>query len=1042
MSQKPWRVLVVDDSPDDRAEARRLLLLGSDMRYSFEEAETGAEAVRMALGGVAPDCMVVDYNLPDMEAPEVLAALCAATGVSVCPVVVLTGSSSAERGRLVLRAGAQDYISKDRLTAPGLTRAVENAIERWVLASELRDREARLRAVDAQLRRNHDTLSNLVQNDPFGIYVVDADFRLWQVSQGAQKVFENVRPLLGRDFDEVMRIVWPDPFATEVIARFRHTLDTGEAYAAPSTSEHRADIGQVEAYDWRIERVSLPDGRPGVVCYFYDLSERQRWLARLTESESFYRQTLESIPGMVFTSTPAGAWDYVSQAWLNFTGAAAAAHHGDGWLDLLHAEDRPRALASWRAAVESRGECDLEVRVRRADGAHEWFKLSGRGIRNAAGDVARWFGTAMNVDDLKQVEGALEARSRELQTLADNTPDILSRFDTELRHRFVNVAVEKATGRKREEFIGKTNREMGMPTAQSDASDAAVRRVFDTGQPTSIAFTSEGSGEPRHYTARLVPERGPDGLVQYVLGVTHDVTEQTRAEEQRRLGEERLRMALSAAGAGAWDWQLSTGEMTLSPENDELYGFGPAAGSTTYAEWEARIHPDDRARAHAAVRDAVERRTPEFRAEFRVVHPHDGTIRWLLGCGQVEFDASEKPVRMGGINLDITDRKRFEEALSESDKRKDEFLATLAHELRNPLAPLRTGLEVARLSPVGSAADKAREMMERQLRHMVRLIDDLMDVSRVSRGKIELRKERVAMSVIVRDAVEASRTLIDAGGHALVVELPSEPIWINGDLTRLAQVVSNLLNNAAKYTRPGGRIALTARVEADRAVVEVSDSGAGISADDLPKVFDLFAQVHRTVERAQGGLGIGLSLVKTLVALHGGSVTAESAGVGHGSRFTVRLPLHSADAQPGDGTGRVEKNMAQQQGRRILVVDDNVDGADMLATLLELSGHETATAYSGTEALSAAHALRPEVAFLDIGLPGMDGYELARRLRSAPEHGQAVLVALTGWGGEDDKRRSAEAGFDYHLTKPVDAAEVKALLAGLPARAVMRPPQG
>jgi len=401
---------------------------------------------------------------------------------------------------------------------------------------------------------------------------------------------------------------------------------------------------------------------------------------------------------------------------------------------------------------------------------------------------------------------------------------------------------------------------------------------------------------------------------------------------------------------------------------------------------------------------------------------------WLTAPGLTR--AVENAVERWALDGELRDR---EDKLGESDRRKDEFLATLAHELRNPLAPLRSGLEVLRLSPSGPSAERAREMMGRQLAHMVRLIDDLMDVSRISHGQIELKLERVTVATILRDAVEASQALVDGENHALVVELPDAPIWVRGDLTRLAQVVSNLINNAAKYSPPGSHIRVTACVEASHVVVVVVDDGTGIAADDLAKVFDLFSQVHRTVERAQGGLGIGLSLVKNLVMQHGGSVTAESAGLGRGSTFTVRIPCEMAEA-PRAHAAEDEQLRAPTGGRRILVVDDNEDGAEMLATLLQLSGHETATAHSGEEALSSAGAFRPEVAFLDIGLPGMDGYELARRLRSDPEHRHAVLVALTGWGGADDKRRSAEAGFDYHLTKPVDAAAVDALLAGLPSR--------
>jgi CheY-like chemotaxis protein len=322
-------------------------------------------------------------------------------------------------------------------------------------------------------------------------------------------------------------------------------------------------------------------------------------------------------------------------------------------------------------------------------------------------------------------------------------------------------------------------------------------------------------------------------------------------------------------------------------------------------------------------------------------------------------------------------------------------------------------------------AERARDIMERQLAHMVRLVDDLLDVSRVSRGKVELRRERLAVATILEHAVETSRPLIDAGRHALTVRAPAAPLWIFGDLTRLAQVFSNLLNNAAKFTAAGGAIELSAAAEADQVVIRVRDNGAGIPAEMLPRVFDMFAQVDRTLDRAQGGLGIGLALARGLVEMHGGTTEADSPGLGFGSTFTVRLPR----AAEGDATDEPNRAAGPAPRRRILVVDDNVDGAESLALLLELGGHEIATAHGGREALAVAATFAPDVVLLDIGLPELDGYEVARRLRADPRTAGARLIALTGWGSDADKQRSHDAGFDAHLTKPVDAATLAEVLA-------------
>ena len=365
---------------------------------------------------------------------------------------------------------------------------------------------------------------------------------------------------------------------------------------------------------------------------------------------------------------------------------------------------------------------------------------------------------------------------------------------------------------------------------------------------------------------------------------------------------------------------------------------------------------------------------------------------------------------------------------------KDEFLAMLAHELRNPLAPIRTGLQVLKLAPEEESAKSAREMMDRQLSQMVRLIDDLMDVSRVSRGKIDLKKGLIDLKTVISLAVETSLPLIEAGRHELAIDLPAQPLSVEADSTRLAQVISNLLNNAAKYTPDGGRIEIRAQRENDEVLVRVKDNGVGIPGEMLPRVFDMFSQVGKDLDRAQGGLGIGLTLVRRLTEMHGGAVKAESAGPGTGSTFTVTLPLVPAQTALADRTDTASAPSVEPGGRRlrVLVVDDNADGATMLSMLIGMHGHETELAHNGHDALAKLADWNPQVVFLDIGLPGLNGYEVARRVRAQEEAcggARTILVALTGWGSDDDKRRSREAGFDLHLTKPADANEVEAIVA-------------
>lgn len=390
--------------------------------------------------------------------------------------------------------------------------------------------------------------------------------------------------------------------------------------------------------------------------------------------------------------------------------------------------------------------------------------------------------------------------------------------------------------------------------------------------------------------------------------------------------------------------------------------------------------------------------------------------------------------------VEMAERKRAEEALQEADRRKNEFLAMLAHELRNPLAPILNALQILRLARGSDETrQSASEVIERQVGHMVHLVDDLLDVSRISRGHLELRRGRIELASAVNHALETARSL-QCMDHELTVALPPQPIYLNADPSRLAQIVGNLLHNACKFTDKGGRIWLTVEREGGQAVLRVRDTGIGIAADQLSRIFGMFVQVDTSLERSVNGLGVGLSLVKNLVELHGGTVEVHSAGIGHGSEFVVRLPVLNEEGGRREAEKDDEESAADSffrlppsalSKRRVLVVDDNRDAASSLAALLEMTGNETHVAHDGLAAVQAAAVLRPDVVLLDIGLPKLNGYEAARKIRQTPWGKGAVLVALTGWGQEEDRQMSREAGFDGHMVKPVDHADLMELLDGL-----------
>lgn len=537
----------------------------------------------------------------------------------------------------------------------------------------------------------------------------------------------------------------------------------------------------------------------------------------------------------------------------------------------------------------------------------------------------------------------------------------------------------------------------------------------------------------RWVIARGNVKAGPDGRPHEIRGVVIDATRQLEAEEQLRSTAERYRTVFDSIDEGLCvidmlydadgrpcDYRF----IEANPAFIKQTGLAAAVGRTI-----REMVP-----VHEQHWFDIYGRVAETGQAVRFENEAKGLSRWY-DVYATRLGAPEQR-RVAVLFTDITERKRSDAALrqmaddlSEANRLKTEFLATLAHELRNPLAPIRSGLQFIRRAPGDSAAvGRVHDIMERQLDHLVTLVDDLLDVARITRGQVELRRERVALNRILEAAVESSTPSIEAARHALEVSLPDEALMLDADPTRLTQVVSNLLNNAARYTPRGGRIVLAARREGDEAVVSVSDNGIGIAPAALEEVFRMFTQVGHAQQPGSGGLGIGLSLVRSLVDLHGGTVTAASAGTNAGSEFTVRLPLDLTPREAPDDAGDASgANVAP--ARTVLVVDDNRDAAETLAALLDMLGHRAPVANDGNQALRMLPGLMPDVVFLDLGMPGMSGYEVAAAIRQDARFAGVRLVALTGWGGEEDRARTRDAGFDDHLTKPATVEAIEDVLA-------------
>jgi PAS domain S-box-containing protein len=710
---------------------------------------------------------------------------------------------------------------------------------------------------------------------------------------------------------------------------------------------------------------------------------------------------------------------------------------------LIPDDQQAEELALRRTVAESGRAGHLEAILCAKDGRQFPAAVTVSPLKDAEG---RFIGTSRIVRDIterKRAEESLRQNTELFSALIAQAPMGTFVTDGQLRMLQVNEEAMPAFA-SLQPVIGRDLPEMQEILWGPDLG-RQLADIFRHTLATGERYVSPPFTETRHdlgleqtyewETQRVTLPDGEHGVVCYF----HEVTDRARAIEALRASEQRMRLATEATHVGIWEWNLRTNQVSWDAEMFSVYGIAPTPdGLVEYADWSGAVVPEDLAENEAILQDTV-RRCGRSKRTFRIRRRDDGKSRTIEAVEAVRRNSNGEAECVVGTNLDVTERVRAEEELrrlaselSEASRRKDEFLATLAHELRNPLAPILSGLQLMGSNARGAAPEKLRTMMERQLGHMVHLIDDLLDVSRISQGKLELRKQRIELATALNSALETSQLLIKGGGHDLTVAIPSAPIFVEADLTRLGQVFANLLNNAAKYSEPGAKIRISVERDGSDAVVSVKDTGIGIAPDMLRKVFEMFAQVNPSHERSQGGLGIGLSLVKQLVELHGGSVEARSEGRGKGSEFIVRLPvvaiaepevqLLTADAEPSGN-------------RRILVADDNEDAADMLAMLLESLGNEVRTANDGSAAVDVAASFRPDVIMLDIGMPALNGYEACRRIREQPWGGGPVLVALTGWGQVDDKRRSQEAGFDHHLVKPVDFATVKRLLASLPPQA-------
>ncbi|HEX2199006.1 MAG TPA: PAS domain-containing protein [Burkholderiales bacterium] len=623
---------------------------------------------------------------------------------------------------------------------------------------------------------------------------------------------------------------------------------------------------------------------------------------------------------------------------------------------------------------------------------------------------------------MRRAAARAQASDERFRKFMENSPACVFIKDAAGRYVFMNAAAQSLVGTS--DWRGKTDDEL-LPVEVARTVRANDARVLAADAPATFALTYPAADGPRHFHSTKFLLRDADGSP-LVGSITVDVTEQARSAQEMRLIADTMSVGVVRCSSDLryiWANRVFAGWAGRSPE--EMTGL----------PIQAVIGADGLAanREHFERVLRGERVSYERVADFPQLHS-----RWIHAVAEPTFDAAGRPDGWVGVVSDIHERKqaeearsRMEEALREADRRKDEFLATLAHELRNPLAPVRNAVAIlAKKAALDPELAWSREVIDRQVDHMSRLIDDLLDLARIGSGKLRIRKERIALERAIDLALETSRPNITAAGHRLSVLLPSERVMLDADPTRLAQVLSNLLNNAARYTEGRGAISLSAEMQGRHLAIAVEDNGIGFPPEVAGRLFQPFSQLTSAHERSHGGLGIGLSLVHGIVELHGGTVQARSAGPGKGSEFIVRLPLPGRAERPAEPQPAAPAASAPAPSLRVLVADDNRDAADSLQRILAIYGHDVRVAYDGAAAICMAGEFRPHAAVLDIGMPGANGYEVARALRE--HYGTATtLIALTGWGQEGDRRRALDAGFDYHLTKPVEPGALNDLLANV-----------
>ena len=816
-----------------------------------------------------------------------------------------------------------------------------------------------------------------------------------------------------------------------------------------------------------------------------NITEQRQTLERIRRSEQSVKLALDAGEmGAWHINLQTRTFETDERFRLLFFGKSEGSFSYEEALTAIHPSDVERVCESIEAAMDPVNPVPYfeEYRVFHSDGSIRWLAAVGKtsfNISDGSLSSASFDGTVVDITDRKTAEETLRYQLHLIESITANATTAIFMLDESRRCTFMNPAAERMTGFSTNEVEGRNLHELihhhradGSAYPHEDCPlEIALSENFAVRQHEDLFFRKNGDSFPVLCNARAIFKG--DKSVGTVLEI-NDITEEKlfahaafqRSEQLRRLASAATRISVAHDVASVMgvvteevrhviashhsvacmvqnrNWSQAVTSLSLASDSQVLKALLTPPDALAISEEVCRANRPMRL-TQAQLESHPQ--WPDFARKLNNQQPMRG---WLaapligrdgnnLGLIQLtdkcegEFSPDDEAVlvQLAQMASVAIENAGLVVTLRDADRRKDEFLATLAHELRNPLAPIRTGIELLKFAGSDMATiEEIRTTMAGQTQQLVRLVDDLLDISRITSGKVTLKKEQVELLAVLRSATEATESVIEAASHQLTLSLPAKPVLIDGDPTRLAQIFSNLLTNAARYTENGGTIHISAEVKEANLLLSVRDSGIGIPAEMLTRIFDMFTQVNQSLERSHSGLGIGLTLVKRLVEMHGGTIEARSEGLGQGSEFRVQLPIVVHATHPKKlPTAEVK----QLRKFRVLVVDDNRDAAKMLAMIVRLSGHTVEVAHDGLDALSAAEAFRPDVVLMDIGMPRMNGYEAARRLRTEPWGNNVMLIALTGWGQEDDRQRTREAGFDRHLVKPVESAELRSILAEL-----------